>query len=250
MKAWWKIQSGRINALSLRERAFLFVTLIICLLALADTLWISPTQAAYRQTTLKLSTQNEELQRLRVELGSLYSRAATSNLATDPNQILRNDINTAKERLQVLDKEVNELVQRAQNARSIEAPLMEFLRRQEGLTLLGTRTLGGGDTTNEPSGLLKQVVDGVLSPSMLSAPSRTSPNNLTKRGLELRVSGSYPQLSRYVRTLEDALPDLRWGHLEVRMPTASSTASTASDAPVPSDKPELTVQVHVVGVSP
>ena len=39
MKAWWKIQSGRINALSLRERAFLFVTLIICLLALADTLW-------------------------------------------------------------------------------------------------------------------------------------------------------------------------------------------------------------------
>ena len=153
MKAWWKIQSGRINALSLRERAFLFITLLICLLALADTLWISPTQAAYRQTTLKLSTQNEELQRLRVELGSLYSRAATSNLATDPNQILRHDINTAKERLQVLDKAISELTQRAQNARSIEAPLMEFLRRQEGLTLLGTRTLGGGDTTPETAGL-------------------------------------------------------------------------------------------------
>lgn len=227
MKAWWKIQSGRINALSLRERAFLFVTLIICLLALADTLWISPTQAAYRQTTLKLSTQNEELQRLRVELGSLYSRAATSNLATDPNQILRNDINTAKERLQVLDKAISELTQRAQNARSIEAPLMEFLRRQEGLTLLGTRTLGGGDTTPETAGLL----------SILSIASGTSPN-LNKRGLELRVSGSYPQLSRYVRTLEEALPDLRWGQLEIR------------NTPIPSDKPELTVQVHVVGVSP
>jgi MSHA biogenesis protein MshJ len=217
MKAWWKIQSGRINALSLRERAFLFVTLIICLLALADTLWISPTQSAYRQTTLKLSTQNEELQRLRVELGSLYSRAATSNLATDPNQILRNDINTAKERLQVLDKAISELTQRAQNARSIEAPLMEFLRRQEGLTLLGTRTLGGGDTTPETAGLLKQK-------------------------LELRVSGSYPQLSRYVRTLEEALPDLRWGQLEIR--------NTPIPSDKPSDKPELTVQVHVVGVSP
>lgn len=231
MKAWWKIQSGRINALSLRERAFLFVTLIICLLALADTLWISPTQSAYRQTTLKLSTQNEELQRLRVELGSLYSRAATSNLATDPNQILRNDINTAKERLQVLDKAISELTQRAQNARSIEAPLMEFLRRQEGLTLLGTRTLGGGDTTPETAGLL----------SILSIASGTSPN-LNKRGLELRVSGSYPQLSRYVRTLEEALPDLRWGQLEIR--------NTPIPSDKPSDKPELTVQVHVVGVSP
>ena len=231
MKAWWKIQSGRINALSLRERAFLFVTLIICLLALADTLWISPTQAAYRQTTLKLSTQNEELQRLRVELGSLYSRAATSNLATDPNQILRNDINTAKERLQVLDKAISELTQRAQNARSIEAPLMEFLRRQEGLTLLGTRTLGGGDTTPETAGLL----------SILSIASGTSPN-LNKRGLELRVSGSYPQLSRYVRTLEEALPDLRWGQLEIR--------NTPIPSDKPSDKPKLTVQVHVVGVSP
>ena len=231
MKAWWKIQSGRINALSLRERAFLFVTLIICLLALADTLWISPTQAAYRQTTLKLSTQNEELQRLRVELGSLYSRAATSNLATDPNQILRHDINTAKERLQVLDKAISELTQRAQNARSIEAPLMEFLRRQEGLTLLGTRTLGGGDTTPETAGLL----------SILSIASGTSPN-LNKRGLELRVSGSYPQLSRYVRTLEEALPDLRWGQLEIR--------NTPIPSDKPSDKPELTVQVHVVGVSP
>ena len=108
---------------------------------------------------------------------------------------------------------------------------MEFLRRQEGLTLLGTRTLGGGDTTPETAGLL----------SILSIASGTSPN-LNKRGLELRVSGSYPQLSRYVRTLEEALPDLRWGQLEIR--------NTPIPSDKPSDKPELTVQVHVVGVSP
>lgn len=242
MNAWWKIQSGRINALSLRERFFLFVTLIICLLALADTLWISPTQTAYRQTTLKLSTQNEELQRLRAELGSLYSNGAAT--ANDPSKLLQNDITAAKERLQVLDQEVAELVRRAQNARSIDAPLMEFLRRQEGLTLLGTRTLANGAGTGETAGLLKRVVDIALAPSHAPASS-----NLTKHGLELRVSGSYPHLSRYVRTLEDALPDLRWGNLELKIPMAVAEETAGAALLIPG-KPELSLQVFVVGVSP
>ncbi len=241
MKTWWKIQSGRINALSLRERVFLFITLIVCLLALADTLWVNPTQVAYRQTTLKLSTQNEELQRLRAELGSMYSGSAAS--ATDPSKVLRDDITAARARLQVLEQEVNELVRRAQNARSIEPPLMEFLRRQEGLTLLGMGTLAGADPVAEQSGLLKRVVDTVLMPSTSSTPP-----NLSKRGLELRVSGSYPHLSRYVRTLEDALPDLRWGNLILKMPSPS--ASETLDIPNISTKPELLLQVYVLGVMP
>lgn len=261
MNAWWKIQSGRINALSLRERFFLFVTLIICLLALADTLWISPTQTAYRQTTLKLSTQNEELQRLRAELGSLYSNGAAT--ANDPSKILQNDIGTAKERLQVLDQEINALVQRVQKARSIEPALIEFLRRQEGLTLLGTSTLVGADPVAEQAGLFKRVVDTVTSgaiipvaPNALAMPSTQATGlhlpTMLKRGLELRVRGSYHHLSRYILTLEQALPDLRWGNLEIKIPAAPAeeTEGAAVLIPTKTEKPELSLQVYVVGVSP
>ena len=47
MKAWWAIQAGRINALSLRERLFLFLSLLVVILAIADVLWLNPAQTAY-----------------------------------------------------------------------------------------------------------------------------------------------------------------------------------------------------------
>lgn len=224
MKAWWKIQSGRIDALSLRERVFLFVTIIVCLLAIADTVWISPTQVAYRQTTVKLSTQNEELQRLRTELGGLYS--SSGNAANDPSKILRDDMATAKERLQTLDKEISTLAKRAEGAPSIEEPLIQFLRRQDGLTLLGAGTLAN------------------------ATPLADQPT-LSKRGLELRVSGSYADLSRYIHTLEQALPELRWGSLEIKIPEALVTSTASTTLPVLiAPKPELAVQVYVMGVTP
>lgn len=215
MKIWWKIQSGRINALSLRERVFLFITLIVCLLALADIVWISPTQIAYRQTTLKLATQNEELQRLRVELGTLYSNGAGN--ASDPHKILRDEMTTTKARLQMLDQEIGAVTQRADGIPSIEQPLIEFLRRQDGLTLLGTHTL----TTVTP---------------FADQPT------LFKRGLEVRMSGGYAHLNRYIHALELALPELRWGRLEIQIPT-----EVASSVVV---QPELSVQVYVVGLTP
>ena len=42
MKAWWIAQSARINALSLRERLFLFISLLVVALALADLIWLTP----------------------------------------------------------------------------------------------------------------------------------------------------------------------------------------------------------------
>jgi hypothetical protein len=58
---------------------------------------------------------------------------------------------------------------------------------------------------------------------------------VSKRGLELKVAGSYAQLARYVQTLENALPTLRWGSLQIT---------------VGKQTPEMTLQVYVVGVSP
>ena len=49
MKAWWLAQMARIDNLSLRERIFLFLSILVCALALADTLWLSPAQTAHKQ---------------------------------------------------------------------------------------------------------------------------------------------------------------------------------------------------------
>ncbi len=216
MKAWWAQQAARIDALSMRERVFMFVSVIAIGLALADVLWLEPAQKAQAQAKLRFTTQSVELGRLREEL------KANSN-APDPAKQVREEIAAADARLVSINQEIRTQVPVSQSGPALEQVLVQFLRRQEGLVLLSTGTLAAEATAATATAAPAAVQAGGLPPG------------LTKRGLELRVSGPYAELVRYVRTLENALPSLRWGALHLK-----------------SDKqpPELTLQVYVVGVQP
>lgn len=214
MKQKWQQLAVRIDAMQLRERAFLFLAIIICLLALADTVWLSPAQLAHKQATQRFAAQGADLQRLRDELTSLAQ-------PVDASKAVREQIAEANLRLDAINEEIKTVAPQAEGGPVIEQALVQFLRRQEGLTLLRTGTL----KQDTPNPAAATPVAGVA----------TAPAALTRRGLELSVSGSYAELVRYVRTLENALPTLRWGSLQIK---ATKQA------------PELTLQVYVVGVSP
>jgi MSHA biogenesis protein MshJ len=96
---------------------------------------------------------------------------------------------------------------------ALEPVLAEFLRRRPGLALVSTATLGASSA---------DAKDAV-------------PAGLARRGVELRVSGPYAELVLYLRSLEKALPELRWGTMQLR-----------------SEKqpPELSLQVFVLEVQP
>jgi MSHA biogenesis protein MshJ len=210
MKQWWLIQSARIDAMSLRERAFLFLSLILVALALADVLWLSPAQTAHRQITQRYAAQGVELNRLRAELAQVAQ-------PVDANRAAREELAAADAQLQQIMQEIKTLAPVLEGGPPLEQVLVQFLRRQPGLTLLGTTTLS--------------VEAGASS----GAAGSTPVPGLSKRGLELRVSGSYAELNRYVKTLEMALPNLRWGALALK--------KTPQGA-------DLSLQVFVVGVQP
>lgn len=207
MKQKWQLLAARIDAMQLRERVFLFIALLVSCLALADTLWLTPAQTAHKQTKQKFDAQSAELSRLREELG-------TAAQTVDPSKAVRDDIAATNLRLDSINQEIRAVAPIEQGGPAIEQTLVQFLRRQDGLTLLSTGTL----KADAPIGGMTNV-----------------PTGLTRRGLELSVAGSYADLVRYVRTLENALPTLRWGTLQLK---------TTRQAP------EMTLQVYVVGVPP
>ena len=211
MKKQWVLLQERIDALSLRERVFLFVSLIALVLALADVLWLSPAQTAYKQLAQRFASQSSELDRLRAELRSVAQ-------PIDPAKAVRDDILAASGHLDALNKEIETLLPLAQNGPALEQVLVQFLRRQDGLVLLGL-TMAKPESAAAPGGVPGAVVSA----------------GLIKKGMELRISGPYVELVRYVKTLEGALPALRWGAMQLK-----------------SEKqpPELSLQVYVVGVQP
>jgi MSHA biogenesis protein MshJ len=83
MKQQWQKLAVRIDAMQLRERVFLFLAIIICCVALADAVWLSPAQLAHKQITLRQAAQGAELQRLRDELKTLAQPVDASKTVRD-----------------------------------------------------------------------------------------------------------------------------------------------------------------------
>lgn len=211
MKKQWELLATRIDAMQLRERVFLFLTIMISTLALADTLWLTPAQTTQKQARQRFEAQTIELQRLRGEL-------QTASQTVDPSKAVRDEIAATNLALDAINQDIRAVAPLAQGGPAIEQTLVQFLRRQEGLTLLSTGTLQPANPT-----------------PAATQTSATAPPALLRRGLELRVAGSYADLVRYVQTLENALPTLRWGDLQIK---------TTQQAP------EMTLQVFVVGAPP
>ncbi len=181
MKRWWSVLAARIDALSLRERVFLFATLLVLGLLLADVLWLAPVQALHKQVTQRFAAQEVELQRLREEL-----RASSGETGT--GRQLRGELAQLRERIADVNQQIEAMPRAAADETPLSKVLVHFLRRHEGLVLVRTATL--------------------------PADSRGS-DTLQRQGLELTVAGPYAELTRYVQTLERALPALRWGSMKV-----------------------------------
>ena len=223
MKKQWQLLALRIDAMQLRERVFLFLAIIIACLALADTVWLTPAQLAHKQTTQRYAAQETEIQRLREELRTVAQ-------PVDASKSVRDEIAAANQQLEAINADIRAVAPLAEGGPDIEQTLVQFMRRQDGLTLISTGTI-----KQETNVLATPPVTPFAAAATPPAPvSADNASVLSRRGLELTVAGSYAELTHYVQTLENALPTLRWGTLQLK--TAKGT-------------PEMTLQVYVVGVS-
>ena len=209
VKAWLNTQATRFDLLSLRERACLFLILLVCFLATFHIVGLVPAQSAHDAVVLRLEKQAMELQKLRVDLKSSDASGGSDDSTRAELAALRNSIKVAKQ-----------LMQNFSVASSSAPPLAEtlvyLLRRQDNLKLLQLTTLT--DVTQAR----KEIINAL-------------PAGLTLQGLEVTVTGTYPELTRYVATLEQELKGIRWGTMKLK-----------------SEKlpPELTMQIFLVVIDP
>ena len=215
LKQWWAAQSARIDALSLRERVFLFLSFVAVGLALCDVLWLSPAQVAHKLVVQRFTTQTGELNRLREEL-------KLAGQPVDASQVVREELAADAAKLEAINQEIRAIAPLAEGGPELEQVLVQFLKRHEGLTLVGLSTLAS--TSSDAPAAPAATLPAAGAPAMAPA--------LHKRGLELKVSGPYQQLTSYVKALESALPTLRWGPMVLKSEKQVS---------------EITLQVFVVG---
>lgn len=216
----WERQAKRIDALSLRERAILFLGIVAVLAALFDTLVLSPLSGRARQRAAAQTQQAAELAQLREQF------VAISRSGSEPAAVLSRQLAEARTERGQLDAELRQAAT-ASAGEGLPSVLQRLLAQQPGLVLERLTLLD--DTP--------VVLPGAASAPAGPRPAATGMPGMSWQGVELQVQGSYREVQRYLQSLEAELPGLRWGEMHL---TASG----------PGEPPRLVAQLFLLKVQP
>lgn len=188
----WQQVAERIDALSLRERVFLFLSLTVVLVLAVDTLVLDPLTREQREQQAIVQRQEQDLQRLRDQVTQLNAlNQGDTELARR-----RRELTTLNEALQAQSQRLDEIRQGSSALPQLPQLLSQLLQKHERLQL--TR------------------LDSAAKPAPEMAGRLTAPAGLQWQAVDLELRGDYLELMRYLASLEQALPELRWGPLQIQ----------------------------------
>lgn len=186
MNAFWQAQARRIDALSLRERVIMFLSIALALGALADTFVLAPAMAQRRALATQLRQGAVDLETMRARLAT-----AAQNDAASPQARQRAALAQLRQEREALETQLQQRLARPDEMTRLPELLERVLRRHERLTLTRLATVAAEPAPAAEAGALRW------------------------QGVELSVAGSYLDLMHYLAELEHELPGLRWGPLQI-----------------------------------
>ena len=190
LKTQFQGYANRIDAMSIRERALIFITLLVALYLLAVNVLFGPANAVKDRLQQQVSQKRQETQALEAQIQAL--------LAAGDDSAKRNKIVTLQENLKTMDAELVRvtagLVPPKEMARLIE----QMLLKNHGLQVMKMESLpakplleGGSDTG----------VTGTM---------------VYKHGMQIELQGGYMDILRYLRTLEGLPWKVFWGKVSLK----------------------------------
>lgn len=172
---------ARVDAMSLRERLFVFAAVVITLLALVQLLLIDPALARRAAADARLQAADAALTELsarQAELGVLAGR--------DPDQAARETLARHEARLAELDAELEQRTRAMVPPERMPQVLREMARGGAGVRVTGLRSLD--PVPLQPAGGEGAAASGIW-----------------RHGFEITLTGRYADLVAYLERVE-ALP--------------------------------------------
>lgn len=184
---------SRIDATSLRERVLLFVALAVVLIAIADSLVISPVAERERKLNAAIAGYRAEL-----DTAETYIRNMVISRGTDPDAPARARHKSLLDEIARIDVRIAQEQERFTSPERMRSILEETLRATSGVQLVQLKSL--------PTETLAE---------MAPAPGGAGGvrTRIYRHGFELTVGGSYFDLYAYLRHLE-RMPRIYWGRAE------------------------------------
>ena len=195
MKRYWALWAGKIDDMSLRERAMIFAAVGFVVIAVIDNLLLDPLLSKQKSRAAQTQQQHEKSKELEATM-----RALMQAKQDDEHSPLRSRAAQIKQQLaeqeDYLKSRRDHLVEPDQMAHLLE----QVLNKNSRLQLVSLKTL--------PVSLLiekKPAPDGAAQPAEAGAQKQ-----IYKHGVQISIRGNYLDLLQYVGALEKMPTQMFW----------------------------------------
>ena len=199
---------ARIDAMTLRERTIMFVSLLVGLFLLADQVLFPGLRNQQKQLEKQTSDQLAQLNTINDQI----TRMVAEN-TEDPDVLLRARLAELKQRYAALETSSADITRGLVSPREMARLAQTLLRDNSGLQLVKAENLPAQAIS------LTEAEDAKPGTSV-AGPS------VYRHGLRLEVKGRYADIVRYLHKLERLNWRVMWG--EVKLETRQYPASTAT----------------------
>lgn len=184
--------AGRIDAMSIRERAMIFITILVALYFLAVNVLFGPLNVEKDRLQQQVNLKRQETQALEAQVQAM---AATS--AEGPEAAKRKKLEALQENLKTMDAELlrvtTGLVPPKEMARLIE----QMLLKNHGLRVMRVESLPA-------------------TPLLEGDGSGGAAAMVYKHGMNIEIKGGYLDILRYLKTLEGLPWKVFWGKVTLK----------------------------------
>jgi MSHA biogenesis protein MshJ len=190
LKTQFQGYANRIDAMSIRERALIFITLLVALYLLAVNVLFGPVNAVKDRLQQQISQKRQETQALEAQIQAL--------LAAGDDSAKRNKIVTLQENLKTMDAELVRVTAGLVPPREMARLIEQMLLKNRGLQVMKMESLPA-----------KPLLEG-------GSNAGVTGTMVYKHGMQIELQGGYLDILRYLRTLEGLPWKVFWGKVSLK----------------------------------
>ena len=190
LKTQFKGFTDRIDAMSLRERGLIFVTLLVALYLVAVNVLFGPVNADKDRLQKQVNQLHEETQLLELQVQGIVSGGEN-----DPEATKRKKIAALQENLKTMDVALGRVTAGLVPPKEMTKLVEQMLLKNRGLEVI--------------------KVESLLSTPLLEGAAESGPEGsmVYKHGMRIELKGNYLDILRYLKSLEGLEWKVFWGQV-------------------------------------
>lgn len=231
MKRYWELVRGKIDGMSLRERAVIFLAAAFVVVASVNAALLNPLLAKQTVLSAQLVQKQEKMKELQAQLQA-HSQARHD----DQHSPLRIRLAQLKQQLQEQDGYLQSRSDRLVEPDKMAGLLEQVLNKNDKLQLVELKTLPASLLVEKPQAAMPQAAD---SPAGQKQPDLQK--QVFKHGIQITVRGGYLDMLRYLAALEKMPAQMFWGEISLSVEKYPDAVLTLTLYTLSLDKTWLTV---------